>query len=73
MARKINASSATLDIRVPSPVKNRRPMPPVAALYLAQLRPSSLKVPPRRPRQQISISIEAAPEKPSPVKIIQTG
>jgi hypothetical protein len=73
MAKKINASSATLDIIGPAVVKNRRPMPPVAALYLAHLRAHSLTVPPRRQEQQIAISVEDTPEKPSPVKIIQTG
>jgi hypothetical protein len=47
-------------------------MPLTAALYLAQLRPRVLKVPPPRLRQQIAIQIEEPPQAPRVVKIIHT-
>jgi hypothetical protein len=72
MARKMYTSSASLEIHGQAAVRKRQPMPPTTALYLAQLRPTALKAPPKA-RQYIAIQVEAQPEFPSPVKIIQSG
>jgi hypothetical protein len=72
MARKINPLRASQEARGQAAVSNRRPMPLTAALYLAQLRPSVLKVPPRA-RRRIAVQIEEQLQAPRAVKIIPTG
>jgi len=69
VARKMNALRASQEARGQAAVSNRQPMPPTAALYLAQLRPSVLKVPPR-PRRRIAVQIEEQSQTPRAVKII---
>ena len=70
MARKINNWKTPLVACGSAAANTRQPMPSTAALYLAQLRPRSLKTPPPQPRQQIAIQIEEEPQAPSVVKII---
>ncbi|HTR43013.1 MAG TPA: hypothetical protein VMH87_15470 [Pseudomonadales bacterium] len=71
MARKLNPAKMP---RIPNgesqPLNNRRPAPPVAALYLMRLRAQGLKIDsePRRTRLQIE-DAEAGEETPQPVKI----
>ena len=72
MAKKINDLKALPGACGPAAADNRQPMPPTAALYLAQLRPRSPKTPPPEPRQQIAIQIEEEPQAPRVVKIIHT-
>jgi hypothetical protein len=72
MARKINSLKTSQEACEPAAAGNRQPMPPTAALYLAQLRPHPLQVPPPGARQQIAIQIEEEPQAPRVVKIIHT-
>ena len=71
MARKMNPLRASQEAREQAAVSNRQPMPLTAALYLAQLRPAILKVPPRT-RRRIAIQIEEPSLAPRVVKIIHT-
>jgi hypothetical protein len=72
MARKTNALKTSPEAREPAAVSYRQPMPPTAALYLAQLRLHILKGPPSRARQQIAVQIEEQSQAPRVVKIIHT-
>lgn len=73
MARKINAWKASQAARAQAAVTNRQPAPPTDALYLRQVRPQPLKVPPPQgKRLQIAVETESRPETPRVVKIIHT-
>jgi hypothetical protein len=72
MARKMNPLRASQEACGHAAVSNRQPMPLTAALYLAQLRPSVLKVPPRA-RRRLAVQIEEQSQAPRVVKIIHTG
>jgi hypothetical protein len=73
MARKTNALKLSPEACRQVTVGSRQPMPPTAALYLAQLRQHMLNVPPSGARQQIAIQIEEQSQAPRVVKIIHTG
>jgi hypothetical protein len=68
----MNVLRLSQEARGRAAVSNRQPMPLTAALYLAQLRPHILKVPPR-PRLQIAVQIVEQPQAPRVVKIIHAG
>jgi hypothetical protein len=72
MARKTNSLKMSPEARGQAAVSNRQPLPLTTALYLAQLRQLTLKVPPPRARQQIAIQIEEQSHVPRVVKIIHT-
>jgi hypothetical protein len=72
MARKMNQLRIAQQVRGESVAAGRRNAPPVATLYLAQLRAQTLKVSPFKRQVQIAISVETAPEFPQDIKIIQT-
>ena len=72
MAKKMNVFRMSQEARGQAAVSNRQPMPLTAALYLAQLRPHVLKVPPRL-RRQITVQIVEKAEAPRAVKIIHAG
>jgi hypothetical protein len=72
MARKMNQLRIAQQVRGEAAVTNRRNAPPVATLYLAQLRAHTVKVSPFKRQVQIAVPIETAPEIPQDIKIIQT-
>jgi hypothetical protein len=73
MARKMNALRMSQEARGQAAVSDRQPMPLTAALYLAQLRPHTLKIALPRLRQQIAVQIEEQSQALRVVKIIHTG
>jgi hypothetical protein len=72
MARKMNQLRIAQQACGEAVVTSRRAAPPVATLYLAQLRAQTLKVSPFKRQVQIAIPVETAPEIPQDIKIIQT-
>jgi hypothetical protein len=72
MAKKTNAFKMSPEARGQAAVSNRQPMPPIAALYLAQLRSHTFKFPPPVSRQQIAVQIEEQSQVPREVKIIHS-
>jgi hypothetical protein len=60
-------------IRAGFEIANRRPMPPVGALYLMQSRTRSLKVSAPKQRVEVSMDTDACGQIPQPVKIIHAG
>jgi hypothetical protein len=71
MARKMNSLRVSQNVRGLAVVSNRQPVPPTAALYLAQLRPQILKVPTPRQRQRLTIQMQEQPQSACVVKMIQ--
>jgi hypothetical protein len=72
MARKMNRLNLARAIPAASEISNRRPTPPVTALYLMQLRSHALKISPPTNRTRLAVH-EIHPEIPQPVKIIHVG
>ena len=71
MARKINPKPPRQN-NGGADLLNRRPAPPVAALYLMRLRATqNLKIAQQPRRKRVEIDAEAAPETAQPVKIIK--
>jgi hypothetical protein len=72
MARKLNPSKLQRQNNganeAPQPA-NRRASPPVAALYLMQLRAQGLKISPSPRRTRVAIEAEENAENEQPVKI----
>jgi hypothetical protein len=71
MARKMNASKLSPEVRGQTEVTNRRLAPQVVP-YLMPPHLQKLKISPPKRRMQIAIEIEMLPEIPGPVKIIHT-
>jgi hypothetical protein len=69
MARKLNPAKLQRQNNGAPPPLNRRPAPPVAALYLMQLRAQDLKISTSPRRTRVQIKEEANAETEQPVKI----
>jgi hypothetical protein len=69
MARKLNPAKLQRQHNEATQPLNRRPAPPVAALYLMQLRAQDLKISPSPRRTRVQIEEEAKGENEQPVKI----
>ncbi len=74
MARKLNVPKIPRQNNAGSQTINRRPAPPVAALYLMRLRAQAapeIKSSTEPRHLQVEIELENATESPQPVKIIK--
>jgi hypothetical protein len=70
MARKMNSPKLGRQNNAAPQAFSRRNAPPVAALYLMQLRTQALKISSSQPRRvRVQINLENGAETPQPVKI----
>lgn len=69
MARKLNPSKLQRHNHAAAQIMNRKPAPPVAALYLMQLRAQGMKIPTPQGSTRLEVHDEIEEQSEQPVKI----